>query len=200
MATTLVPTYRMEFSYVVTGLLHKVRHYVNVDTSTPVKILKRDGTTAITPAAAAAGFVDAFQSGYGVNQPTAFGWIFQHLVTGVWLPVATGTEPNENTVTTPQQLGAQVTSVFRDTAFKKVRLIELESIVPGPFHFANLAAATSFNAALGGLLQQYDSTFTVTNPPFEWVVGRSGNYLATNPLVGVTWDLNDKVRRARNLT
>lgn len=200
MATPLVPTYRLEFSLTVDGLLHKMRHYVNVDTSTPVKILGRNGISVITPTEAATGWATVVQTAWKSAAVPAFNWIFQHLVTGVWLPVDSGTVTNTNSSGTSPQQGSQVTLVLRDIAFKKVRVIALETLIPGPFHFTNIVAAAAFNGPLGDLIKGYDTTAATTNPPHDWVVGRSGNYLVTNPLVGATWDLNDKVRRARNLT
>lgn len=200
MATALVPTYRFEFSYVVNGLAHKVRHYVNVDTSTPVKVMERDGSTAIAQSDAADGFAITFLSGYGLSHVPAMSWIFQHLVAGVWLPINSGSHTNTNSSGVAPEEATQVTLVFRDLAFKQIKVIMLESLIDGPFHVSNLAAANSFNAALGSICQQYDSTFSVPFAPHLWVVGRSGNYLALTPLIGATWDLNDKVRRARNLT
>lgn len=94
------------------------------------------------------------------------------------------------------QFGNTWVAVFRDVAFKKMKIVVAESPSPVPGHYTSISGAPSL--FINGLTEWTEDGITA-HPPFEWNVSRGDRYLKTSPFVSVTGNLNRKIRRARGL-
>lgn len=197
MSQTLISTARMQLSYTIAGLQHKLNLYVK--NATP-----SGGTYDIDVRPSVGGVITFDHAADGIadvleelmpSGATLDSVALQLLTGSIWNSVYFANPsmtPSANTYVKAQQ----VTLVLRDTSFFKVKVITLEQTFPLPVHYSSYAA-------LGGDTLNYVKEFTgnntVTYPPFNWVVSRGERFLADGPFVGLTTDLNDKVRRARGL-
>lgn len=205
MATPLTASYRMSFQYVVSSYTHVIRHYVRaVIVGGDYKVVLKDGVTQITPQQCADGMGNALDNLFQTANPASAAWTLEHLSGMAWNPVATGGTATESGVSTAPALASQITLVLRDTSFKKVKAVVMESTVKPPYHFnvlgSNTGALHNFSSLLWAFCLEYDADTGELNPPQKWVVSRGNDYLQDHPFVGVTGDLNDKIRRGRGLT
>lgn len=197
MATPLIPTARIRFPTVEGGLTHVSHFYVRNATavgSTWNINTRATDANDLDWVNAAQGLADALSYAYGTAR-TAGAVSLEQLSGGVWVPLAF------TTVTLTNKVGGgldaeQITMTFRDKTNKKVKVIILEGNQAPPQHLVDPAAG---DANFDNLIKQFMSTFTVTNAPYNWLVGRNNQYLATSPFVAATVTLNRKVRRARGL-
>lgn len=205
MATPLTASYRMNFAYTVSGYTHRLRQYCKaVIVGGAYKLVERDGTTQITPQNAADGMGNALDNLFEDNNPSTCAWTLENLSGSAWNPVDSGSATVDSGVATAYVPASQITLVSRDTAFKKVRTIVLESNIRPPYHFNALGSNTgqlhAFSSTLWAFCLAFDLAAPEVYSPILWVVSRGNNYLADHGFVGVTGDLNDKIRRGRGLT
>lgn len=113
-----------------------------------------------------------------------------------WNPLAFYTPVTSNAAGS-YKVATQSTVVLRDTAFKKMKIIQMETTEAAPQHFTQIAGG---DTAYDNYIKQWTSGATVPTPPFSWQVSRGNRYINTAPFVGATVALNRKIRRARGLT
>lgn len=197
MSSPLVATARIDLQYTVSTLPHHFRAYVKdltVAGSSWTVAQRPSLGAAIDWADAAQGIWDTIRALMPVGS-TADSATLQSRSGTIWTPLASYSPTgavSANTYSPAQQM----TLTLRDTGFKKVRVIFLEQTFAIPIHYP------SYGGLSGDVLtfaKQFTTNRTVTNAPFEWQVSRSEDYLADFSFVALTTDLNDKVRRARNL-
>lgn len=194
MSTILTASWRISVPYTVTGQNHKVHAYARIATTTPSFALRhRDLSTNLDWEDCADQFVRYFADGF-LSSAATFGTVLlEQLSGGLWLPQATHAVSSTQTGTTVP--ASQVTCVLRDTAFKKIRLVALDTKYQPPLKWANMPTAT----VIDDNLVEWTSDYTDTASPFLWQVGRSNNFLQADPVAGISVDLNDKLRRARGI-
>lgn len=194
MSTVLVASWRITIPYTVTGQNHKVHAYARIATTTPSFGLRHRDLTTVIPWTDAA---DQFNRYFGdAFLPAAATWgtvLLEQLVGSLWQPQATHSVTGTQTGTTIP--ASQVTVVLRDTTFKKIRLVALDTKYQPPIRWANLPTGT----VIDNNLVEWTGAYTDTASPFLWQVGRSNNFLQADPIAGISVDLNDKLRRARGL-
>jgi hypothetical protein len=198
MSTPLVSSRRITLTYVVLGLSHKHRHYaVNADSGGIRQVLHRDGTTVISWTDAAQALWDAIRQVLDNTVPAATALLEDRSGT-LWLPTASATLSNAGQVSGVVNIASQITTVLRDTTFKKIRSIVLEH---DEGYVGHSATGHTISSAVTSMVSALDGT--VVSPaetPFNWIVGRSENYiLSSGAVAGVTLDSNDRIRRSRGV-
>lgn len=198
MATPLSALGRIVFPYTISGLTHVFHAYVRNPQVTggqwKINTRATDANDLNWEDAA-----DALEATLANNMPTgatAGTAILQTRTGSLWLPQSFHTVPTWSPGASSKP-AVQVTIVLRDINFKKIKVVVLEGIEPAPEHETSPAGGTT---NLQNLVKQFLSTFTVTNAPYNWMVGRGNQYINTAGFVGTTITLNRKVRRARGLT
>lgn len=195
MSQPLLATYRITIPYTVSSIAHKFRAYVKSDGSVTA------GVPNIT-------YVDASIHPWNVAANNLAGYLapylnctfgaalFEHLVSGVWLPldsVAVTATPSAGAA----QAARQLTVVLRDSAFKKVKLVVMEGVLTtAAFH---TTAYSGLDAVLTALLAGYNPATVDAGKPLLWQVSRGDRYFLASPLVASTGTLNRKIRRRRGL-
>ncbi len=197
MSQPLLATKRITLNYEVNSVTHKARAYVS---GSGVFISGTEAIdTRVTPSSmrwsdAADGMAAAIGNilpGTGIVGNA----ILEDLVSGVWVPVDTHATSIVTSGTVV--LASQMTLVLNDSAFKKVRVTVLDAAIPLPYHNVSLPTAS---AALDTTVGEYGPAHAGTFAPYLWQKSRGNRFLAVGPLVGVTGDFNDKLRRRRGLS
>lgn len=199
MPTPLSATHRIEVQYQISSLPHKHRFYVLDDGtgSTVPGIIQRDAST-ISWVLAAQATMDVMKNFLVHSTVQSFNALYQVRAGSVWNTLDSydnfGTWVDAGTFSTASEL----TFVMKDTMGNKVRANFLEGNAGYVGHSAN---GTGISAGITAMAGEYGSSFAGTHAPYMYVVGRSNLYLFhTQPIVGATLDLNDKVKRSRHLT
>ena len=122
--------------------------------------------------------------------------LLQRFIDNVWQPTETYTPVTSNAAGSYKP-GTQVTVVLRDSAFKQIKIVMLETSEISPQHFIQIAGG---DAAFDNMIKQFTSTATISPAPYIFMVSRGNRYINTTPFIGATVTLNRKVRRARGLT
>jgi hypothetical protein len=81
--------------------------------------------------------------------------------------------------------------------FHKVKIVAMEPVYGAPVHYPSFGSMP--NDVSKAFVKQFTPSHTVTNAPYDWVVGRGDQYLNASPFVGFTTALNRKTRRRRGL-
>lgn len=199
MSQPLIATYRITFSYTVLGLLHKFRAYCK-----PVAVgvqpwVLRDRNGAATALNWANIAFDAWRDYFANQYPpsvTGAAAVLENFQSPLWVPLDFTTiaqAGGSGDAINPTQ---QSTWVIRDTAFKKIRVIWLETTAPFLGHSAN---GLGLYVESTPVTHAYDGTVTVDQAPFQWQVSRGDRYvLAAGSVAGLTYDQNRKLKRARH--
>lgn len=200
MATPLSATGRISIPYTVAGKLHYQRVFVrgitpvgatyNINSRTldANDIDWQDAAEALVTAAA------TYLGGTSVIMGEA---ILEQFSDPVWEPLQYHDVSGISLHAGTYEPAHQVTLVLRDKAFKKVKVVLAEDLVTQLFHFTSEGAAQNL---VPDWVKEFTQNNTLTTAPYIWMVGRSDQYLADNPLVGCTGTYNRKFRRARGLT
>ncbi len=198
MTTPLSATGRLTAQYVISGKTHKWHAYCRniqaVGGSFNINSRTLDANDLVWTAV-------ADRLGAVLNNMLPVGatyasFLLEKFISPVWVvqDVRTVTCTPSSTVAA---LATQNTIVFRDTQLHKVKVVLLETIEVAPQHFVTPTGGDSaFDSFIGFFL----STASVPEDPYNWMVGRSNQYLNTQPFVGATVTLNRKMRRVRGLT
>lgn len=198
MAQPFTATWRITWPYLVAGVAHKLRQYVNSDGSVVagvIQIFDRN-LTPFNWTAAAQQMVDQLSNNM-LDQSTSYGAALLENRTGsLWNLMATATVSPSGSLAGVKS-ATQYTIVLRDSLFNKMKVILLDAAWPAPAHYTVPTGGAdaherSFMAALAA---------AGSNIPFDFIVSRSGHYVAASGgFVGSTIALNRKVRRRRGLT
>jgi|SRR5215831_17447861 len=201
MSEPLTAEYRLELTIVVAALVHKLRHYAEASPSLLSAdgyfLFDRSGIASIQPRDAAAVWWAALKPAYNttVAPPT---WILHNRVGPVWNPVASGTLSGNGTNTSGIVYASQLTISLRTDNFKRVRQILMEQSTAD--HATKYFGYTDLHTNLPDLADCLVGTFGGGNNLHEWVRSRNKRELAESaPIISTTFDLNDKLRRARGV-
>lgn len=201
MSEPLTATYRLDLTIDVSSQIHKQRFYVEASPSIlsadGYYLFDRSGIASIQPRDAAAVWWSAIKEWFNTSVGPAT-WILYNFVAGAWNPVASGALTGNGTSTAPIEFASQVTISLRTSTFKRIRMVILEqsllvqagkSYTYSALHTVAPNTADAIFGTFGG-----GASFQA------WVRSRNKKELdGSNPLVSFTFDLNDKVRRARGL-
>jgi hypothetical protein len=198
-ATPLTALFRITLTYVVAGLSHKVRAYVrpvavgaqpwvlNDRTNTPMIITWRD--------VALGWWLHIFAPVMTSSVPGASA-VLEQFVAGLWQPIDFYSVVQVGLDPAPPTLAEEATYVIRDTAFKKIRVILLET-TQGYLGHSNtgMGVTGSFDVVTPYL----NGATPVATSPWNWQVSRGNRYfLAAGAIAGLTLDQNRKLKRARH--
>jgi hypothetical protein len=196
MSTALVPTWRITVPYTATGRQHKLRMYIPTCTPAGASYTFTDRLAATVDwGDAVEGLATNLQN--VMSTGTTLGdALLEELVAGIWLPRGNHTILAAFAPSAAPVLSSQWTLVLRDTNFKKMKVILLDVRVVPPAHATSVATC---DAQSQFLVKNFTPAATAANPPYNWMIGRSGAFINTAPFVGLTLALNRKIRRARGL-
>lgn len=198
MATALAATARIVTNYEVSGILHTHHAYIRgltlvggvwMHNSRALDNNDQVWTDSAQAIASTIGAVMVSAVVFGTS-------ILQKLISGVWQPedVSTPTVSPSGGALAP---ASQITVTLRDKLFHKVKITVMEANQLPPQHWIDPLGGA---ANLDTFIAQFLPTFTVSNAPYGWLVGRGNQYLADNPFVAATLTYNKKMRRRRGLT
>ena len=202
MAEPLTAEYRLRLDIVVGGLTHKMRQFCEASASLLAAsgyfLFDRSGLATIDAGDAAQSFWTMVASVYGTSV-TAPQWILENRSGVVWNPVTAGTTTGTGAITGSYFDATQFTISMRSTLFTRLRLIILEqNKTQNAAKINSLSAlSASWSAALAAGISGSDSD---ASGYFQWARSKNKRELnATSPFISSTFDLNDKVRRSRNI-
>lgn len=196
MAQPLLATLRITLPYSINTVAHKIRGYASsAAVAGDATILeRRSGVYTLPWTNQATQWANILSNGLPAS--TDFGApVLEQRVGTVWNVISVAPVP------TPTLAGtfapaSQFTLVLRDLAFFKLKVILLDTNVTPPYH---TVSTTGSPGSLNSLVAGYLSGGLADNP-YDWQKSRGDRFMAVNPFVGVTGDINDKIRRARGLT
>lgn len=205
METPLTATARIDFVYTINTLPHHLVHYCEWDGSTSTPTLARNGGGAAIALQDAADSITAAMSQiFSQDDDQNVDFTLQERSGSVWLDRVFGTSHMDTDWTNVRIPASQMTLVLRDTEFKFLRVVYLESAQPLPYHFSSMGSNTgplhTFSTRLWSTAYAYNSPSESATNAWDWVKSRGDNFLNSSAFVGITGDFNDKVRRARGLT
>lgn len=90
----------------------------------------------------------------------------------------------------------QVTATFRDRLFYHVKVVFMEPNIYAP---DKTLLPTGFSTEMDNCMPYFAATVSDPNDPYNWLVGRSNQFLATSPFISMVATINRKIRRARGL-
>lgn len=197
MSVPVLATHRMHFSYIVAGLTHTLNLFCSASGTGTAALLNYLAGGTLTPQegsdATAAGVAPFFASAdFG-----GWAWALQKYVSGTWVTENSGSSSLTGTAAVVTVKASQMTIVLRDISNHFAKVVLLEGYFTPSYHFVSASA-------LSGDIETVYNTFSKTSGsdpdrPALWMVSRGDNKLMDEPLVGLTGDLNDRVRRSRGL-
>lgn len=199
MSQPLLATNRITLSYTVIGFAHKMHAYCIRGFDTPAgvpQVTFRDGVTGLEWEDAAQGLWNAIRPMLEI--PTAAATAtFDELISLAWVPLAAAALTGAGQSSGSAKVASQATWVVRDTAFKFMRFIILE-------HTEGYVGHSPTGLTLGptpaNTTNDLNGVETLAGEPFNWQVSRGRRYiLASGAIAGLTYDLNDKLKRGRGL-
>lgn len=195
MSTPLVASSRFTIAYAITGATHKIRlycrnaqlqgtdYYINSRTLDENDLLAESCAQRAVKAIA-----------YMCASTTTFSDVLLEKFTGSqWVPVATYA-PGTYTVAGFGNPASQITVTFRDKYFNHVKLVIMEGNQGANQHFSSLTGGDTY---FDSMIPEFTSAVEATSSPYVWMVGRSNQFLATNPFIMATTTNNRKLRRMR---
>jgi hypothetical protein len=203
MAEDLTAEYRLTIKPVTAGLTHLLRTFVEASPSILAAsgyfVWNHNDVADIDSGDAAQALWTALKGIYDADV-VAPDWLLENRDGVVWNPVAGGTLTGAGTATGTVAAASQLTVSLRTETFKRIKLVILES--------NNFSAGVKYDN-----FSEFESDTSLTNLAhtingadsdaagyFQWARSRNKKKLhLTAPFVSATYDLNDKVRRARHV-
>jgi hypothetical protein len=202
MAEPLTAEYRISLHIVVGGLTHLLRVYCEASPSLLAAsgyfVFDRSGLATIDAGDAAQAWWNALRTLYGTSILAPV-WFLENRSGVIWNPVATGSLTGAGTVTGSFFDATQLTFSMRTSVFTRIRFVVLEqNKTQNPDKIQTLSElSASYGSAIAQALDGSDGN---SDGIFNWARSKAKRELhSAAPFVSMTWDLNDKVRRARNL-
>ena len=196
MSTPVTASWRFEFPIVVDGFIHRNHCYVKAQPSTlhpPYDLVMNHSGVNITMQAAVDSYLTLWKASYSVASTTFGAVLLQQLSGGAWLPVATITPTVAPTGAVPYVPASQMTVTARDSAFHKIKVVQLETVDGAGTKY--LPPSTGGSATV--FAWYTDSSGSAPTDGSQWIVGRSNLYVTS--CVSLVTDLNDKIRRRRGI-
>lgn len=199
MATPLTATARIKIEYTNTGLRHRFVRYCayNVVLGTN-QLADRDGITTILWTLAATYVWDLMRALMSAAQVAATATAtLESRTLALWNPVEIFSLAGGGTSGGGGATAGQSTHVVRDTAYKKSRWLIME---PDHNYIGHSPNGYGFGAVWDNFNQAINGGDASPNAPYRWAKSRGDRFnLATGCVAGATFDLNDKLKRARYL-
>lgn len=197
MSQPLLATARLQFLYQVSGLNHRLNMYMAYnDVLGQHQMVDRDGITTVLWTLGgqyAWDKIRAIFTAASLPAPASLS-LFQRSGT-LWNLIDVASLTGIGTYAGTVALASQGTWVLRDLAFKKLRFVLLELPFGYVGHFNNGLSSDGQLNAVSNMLSGAD---TNANAPYRWMKSRGDRFLAANGVIaGLTFDLNDKLKRAR---
>lgn len=199
MPTTLAANFRVDINYSINGITHVWRGYCDVidPTTDPIELVGRPGRTPGDWRDVAQASWDTMRA---IFQDTATGGVSATLLQRddtVWNPIDFVTLTGAGSSSSATKPAQQLTYVLRDTSLKKIRWILMETVQNYVGHFGNGTGGGTAQDTITATLNAAGSTDTDF---YSWQKSR-GNFFfaASGTVAGLTYDLNDKLKRSRNL-
>jgi len=185
-------THQIDIVYSFSGFTHRYQIPVNAELVGTVYNLHRETMSDYLWTDAVDDFVALFKALFASTANIGFA-VLQEYVAGSFVPVESYTVGVNGTHAGSNTVASQVTTVFRDTAFKFARSIALESVYVPPLKVAYPSTDASLDAFIGDLLPSASSA----NPLWEWVRSRGDRPYSTATFITLTF--NRRLRRARGV-
>lgn len=199
MATPLVAAYRITLNYTVAGLAHKWRGYCkpNAVGAQPWSLITFNSLFVDTwVASIQALWSQLCNFAFTTDVAPATAQLEQNLGL-LWVPLDFTLLTGSGTNTPPATLAQQYTAVVRDTAFRKMRVVLLETAMP---YLGHSSSGVGLGTLSDNTTQAWSGAITSAAYPFQWQISRGGNYiLRAGAIAGVTFDQNRKLKRARHV-
>jgi hypothetical protein len=200
MSTPLTATAKISFSYRVMGLVHRLDTYMAYnDVLGQHQMVDRDGVTTVLWTLGAQYLWDKMRVLFhptNVPSPAAIS-LFQRSGS-FWNLIDVANLTGVGSGGDITGAGWQLTWVLRDTAFKKLRFIMLETL------FASLDHTPTGESGQGNIeacTDMLDGEDVNASAPYRWMKSRGDRFLAaTGVVAGLTSTTNQRIRRARGLT
>lgn len=199
MATPLSALWRAVFKYTVSGIQHVTRFYCDAAPGAGASgydITMRSGAPNVDFTTVEVAFWTDIRNFYTASYPVTFDQSTLEQRIGIsWFPVYAQVASTVPSGSGPSILGTGVIVSLRDTTFKpmKVYIQESSKIVP-----EKTTLPTGWDANWDAFLLSLTTPgATPGDHLWDWIVGRSGNYVGS--FVSAVSDTNDELRRARGL-
>jgi hypothetical protein len=199
MSQPLLATFRMVINYRVAGVNHAWRGYCFAPTPTvgAPDILQRDGVSVLDWTDAANYSWDQMRTLYNTGSIDSAQAVLEQFADPVWNPISFHTLTGGGASSASQKNAQQITYVLRDTAFFKLRFILLETVQGYTGH---VGTGYGLGTDQNSFTEKLDGTETNVNAFWNWQKSRGNRYfLASGTVAGLTFDLNDKLKRRRGL-
>jgi hypothetical protein len=197
MAQPLLANDRVKIDYYVDGQPHVVRMYCNRGTTSgsTYNLLARDLSTQLDWQPCIQQAWNCFVGLFYAGTPTPIATL-ESLSGSVWNPIDAFTLVNAGAGGSYNP-ASQATWVVRDTAFKKIHLVLMEHRLGYVGHAGNgLGLAAITDVVTRDITGADGDAFGL----FQWWKSRGNRYiLPSGAIAGLTFDLNDKMKRRRNL-
>lgn len=200
MAQPLTAEYRLTLHYTVATLPHKQVTYCEASPSILATsgyfLFDRSGLATIDAGDAAQSWWSAFNNILNTTV-AAENWQLEQRTGVVWNEVTAGTLTGAGGSSDAIQNTSQVTISCKTSDVNRIRVIILEQSRLTSNSGKNFGSAglTAINAALSDAMTGADSD---ASGFFQWARSRNKKELhATQPIISIVFDLNDRIRRAR---
>lgn len=199
MSQPLLAVTRISVFYTIQSFRHVWRGYVSQDPAafTPRHILKRDGVTSISWVVAAQAAWDTIRQVIRSTETPVPSARLENLVVGTnqWQLTDVANLINAGASADATVKASQLTVVVRDTAFKFLRFVVLEST---PGYVGHAENGLGIDAHIDVVVNNLNGTNIAANEPFTWQMSRGFRYInPSGSIAGATLDLNDKLKRRR---
>jgi hypothetical protein len=188
----------MKFSYIISGLTHVNVVYTDASLVAGVyTMFDRLAGFTLDPQNGADGWAGSFSAlNPATGGPTSALWELQELVGVSWITRVSGSTSLTTVSSTTYFAAAQMTVTLRAISANKLKVVQLENIAIPPYHYI---AAGSLPSPFASWYAKWTMSGSSPYGPWRWALSRGGDALMDDPLVAITGDLNDSVRRARGL-
>jgi hypothetical protein len=199
MAQPLLATYRLVIEYQIEGVLHTLHMYCSVDNPTAATpdIIARDGTTDMPWDDVADDVWDFLRVHFNTGAVDSAAAKLEQFDDPVWNSIAFHTLTGAGSSSAATKKAQQTTYVLRDSAFFKVKFILMETVND---YIGHVGTGYGLGTDMNALTEALDGTNPDAHAFYNWLKSRGNRYLITNGVVaGLTFDLNDKLKRTRGL-
>lgn len=199
--TALVATHRITVSYADASQVHVIRAYCKPAnmSATPPTIHHRNGSTTFSWVLAAQHLFSMIANILD-NDFSPGGALLEENVVGTdtWTVVDTASLTGTGALGSGTLPASQYTLVVRDTEFRKIRVVVLDT---AKHYTGHSASGLGIDTDTDTVANEYNgANASDDDSPYNWQVSRKNLFVkAVGAVAGGTYDLNDRVKRDRGL-